>query len=91
MPKTKTLYEIELNVNNQVIKSTGATILEALEKLELPVVTKTLGYMYIRYGDKKLDKLFPIRKLRLLQKGSKYVKMALAKNLSMLMDIRYDG
>ncbi len=79
------LYKLKLEVNNEVHKTEGKTILECLEKLEKQRYYKTNSYLYMTKGKKTVQAQYnPFRTKRLFE-GAKMIKIAVAKNLSILL------
>ena len=68
MPKE--LYKVEIAANNEIYKSTGETMLEALINIPLDVTQlKTKGTVTFEKGGKKVEKFMYFMPLRWLLGG----------------------
>ncbi|RLF07586.1 MAG: hypothetical protein DRJ64_02665 [Thermoprotei archaeon] len=79
------MYKLKLEINNKVYKTEGKTVYSCLNKLkELPHY-KTMGFLYISNGKTVVSKHYKPFKMKRLFSGNKMIKLAMSKNLSILL------
>ena len=58
------MYEATLKLGDKTLKSSGETLLEAFDKLEIEQYPKEIGRLIVEKGDKKIEKVFNIVRLK---------------------------
>lgn len=78
-------FEVRLQIGNEVYESSGATMIEALNGLNMPNKFFLKGILDIRHGDKHKNMLLtPMRAKRLFM-NSPSMKAVVAKQLTTLI------
>lgn len=58
------MYKVTVQLEGKEIKSSAKDLLEAFNKLKLPEYPKTIGKLSVIKGEKKIEKVFNIAKLK---------------------------
>jgi hypothetical protein len=77
-------YKIELKMANKLYEVEGGSVKSALDKIK-PEKFTAKGYMRLRYGDKKVEKLMPTWFMRRLFSENEMYRVIMQKNLLMLL------
>jgi hypothetical protein len=80
----KTLFKVELDVNNTTLKGEGETFTQALEAVKPPFI-KSRGFVRLNYGGLNSSKLLNVVEMRRLFSASKMTKQVLEMRLAKLL------
>ena len=81
--KTEANYSISVKLGEETFTGNGATILEALETLPVPIKIISKAFITIKNGERKYETmLFPARSKRIFHK---IARITLAKQFELLL------
>lgn len=84
--KQEDVFTVVVDVNSHKYTTTGATAFEALRKIK-PENYKTKAIITVTKGDKSVERVLSLQKLKMLNFQSEIPTQVLAKNLTFLMGL----
>lgn len=58
------MYKVQISLNNEIFEAQDQDLLGAFNKLKLPEYPKTLAKLTVSKGEKRVEKVFNIPKLK---------------------------